>query len=869
MRRNVLEWACDTVKTATTAVVLTHNVDFLLIQSILLPRLRMIGHPRLTVLADAGCAAGSYSQQRFLLDGLGKRYRVVPVDLGRGRRFHPKAILLAGPETAVLAVGSGNLTHGGWSANKEVWADFVSDEVGGLPALAAFKSYLEGVLALVPLHETITDHVMAAFDPQENQWAAELPEPNGLLGSPAATPLLDRIATLAGDGVEAVTVCTPYFDPEGAALAEIGRRFSAPLNALLQPGRAGLTVSVAAKLSSNISLRSVDSFDEEGRSRFIHAKLFAFRRGGSTLLVAGSANCSKAALMAGPSWGNAELVAIREVAHQEADDLLADLQISEAAPELPMVPPSESWEWETAGLRVLAAHRIGGVVEVAYKPDEPFDALWLEVDSLDKVPEDGRPFPGIARFLIADRPEWIRLHGVLSDGTELVSEPLWVDDETALGITAPERRLRAKLSEVEQRPKLTSSDYLEILELFDQHLRQPVKTVRAAHSASERPNIPAARYRIEDVFADGFGKPPPRPAAGRQSTFTDEDFLSLFISFFSGDPKPAEPQPPNPTENQTEESRNPERDESELLKGKQRLEDEEEARTAAERLRPRLLQALTRIEEAMSNPDFVANRPLGRLAADIGSTALLLRKALADGVLSRDEFRSMTRSLWEALFFGRDGGAGAIPARLARDEAGEAGETFVESLASPRLSAALALWCLLEWESRSPEAAWFRLSAGLLAAKLPWLVVGGTPEEVAAELSRIAGSLLSGVDQDALLSAWRRWVRAGAALAAMDGALNAWSQKDLAALIRKGSVSDGELLWQAGEFCTAAGACRRDAQRKGDVRPLGSSKLKRFRGDWLTPVSDLLETGVLKISEPVRQNIADLVVGLRQHSKRV
>ena len=97
IRANILDHMCGSLKSARTAVVLTHNIDFLFVQSLLLPRLRKLGHPKLTVFAEAACAAGSYQQQRDLVTALGQRYRTVPVDLGYGRRFHAKAIFLAGP----------------------------------------------------------------------------------------------------------------------------------------------------------------------------------------------------------------------------------------------------------------------------------------------------------------------------------------------------------------------------------------------------------------------------------------------------------------------------------------------------------------------------------------------------------------------------------------------------------------------------------------------------------------------------------------------------------------------------------------------------------------------------------------------------
>jgi hypothetical protein len=159
---NVLQRMVDATMRATTAVVLTHNIDFMFAQAILVNRLRKSGAPRLTVFADAGCAAGSFTRQSEIADLVGRSFRVVPVDLGVGRRFHPKAIFLAGPDGARLAVGSGNLGHGGWSGNREIWTYFDYPGDGG-PAIAAFRDYLGEVCELAEASEPVRATVLEPF----------------------------------------------------------------------------------------------------------------------------------------------------------------------------------------------------------------------------------------------------------------------------------------------------------------------------------------------------------------------------------------------------------------------------------------------------------------------------------------------------------------------------------------------------------------------------------------------------------------------------------------------------------------------------------------------------------------------------------
>ena len=140
MRLGLLKCIRDS-KGVTNAVILTHNIDFIFLQTVVLAELKRCGHPRLTIFADAQCALSTYAQQAPLLDELGSRFRVVPVAMEPGFRFHPKALLLSGQEKATLFVGSGNLTFGGWRENGEVWTRYGS-EVDGLQPFVAFRNYL-------------------------------------------------------------------------------------------------------------------------------------------------------------------------------------------------------------------------------------------------------------------------------------------------------------------------------------------------------------------------------------------------------------------------------------------------------------------------------------------------------------------------------------------------------------------------------------------------------------------------------------------------------------------------------------------------------------------------------------------------------
>ncbi len=219
MREDILKVIKDS-KDITHVFILTHNIEFLFIQAVLIPALRKCGSPTLTIFADAQCAEESYqSQFRFLKD-LGVRYRVVPIAMRPGFRFHPKAIFLSGQKQASLLVGSGNLTFGGWRENGEVWSRYDPASDGG-GAFGGFRNYMHEVIDLCSdLKEPLRAELEEAFDPTSRSWSESLDSESPLLGHVGkGDSMLSRMQEIAGKApAEHLLICTPYFDREAEAL---------------------------------------------------------------------------------------------------------------------------------------------------------------------------------------------------------------------------------------------------------------------------------------------------------------------------------------------------------------------------------------------------------------------------------------------------------------------------------------------------------------------------------------------------------------------------------------------------------------------------------------------------------------------------
>ena len=838
MRRNVIAWLGQEFTDASHAVALTHNIDFLFVQSVLLPRLRWAGNPRVIIFADADCAASTYGDQRALLDGLGTRYRVVQVDLGPMRRFHPKAFLLSNRQRAICAIGSGNLTHGGMSANHEVWTLGASDGEGaGL--LAGLRDYIRMLLGLLPLADPLRDSIDAVFD-EEQPWVASLPPASGLVMSPSGRSILDQIGDFVTGNVQSISILTPYFDPDGAALAEIRRRFGVPVTAWIQPGREGLSSIAAAALPEGITLKTIDC-SEDRRPSFIHAKVFVFHRPNDVALAAGSANCSRAALLAKGDWGNAELMVVDNVTPDVCANFFAELIQSEALPTLPEQPSSDEPELETPHLRILAARHEGDRLDVAFKSAEPLSDLAVEAE--DGVwPATHVDFVrGLAAFPMSRSPGTIVLAGTTTAGGRLTSSQAWVDDEASLAAPASLRRIIRRLQDADPVGGDPSGEFRAVLDQFRDYLRDPDASRRRSRRSSES-DKPPARYDPAAVFSEQFGK-----AIGAMPRQTDyshnrKSVLAIIEALFAVS-SGVGGRPPDP--DTTGEDPDPTAEEEKLIS---RPKPSPEVRVAEQ-----LRRALKNVEAALLEPTFITGRRPWLLGADIALAAILLVKGLADGHLEIEHYRETTRKLWSELFFGSKGdGTGSIARRMQELNADERGE-FIAAFASPKLSAALTLWSLTEWHADDPDALWFRASAARLQHRNPWLFGPASPEVVAAELQSQAVSLLPPNEQKAVIAAWLELIRSGEALRLLYESLTSIPHLDLVRKVTAKEIRARELLWQANSLAVPVQAYRRDSSVRGEVRLLGETTVRKFKGDHLVPINDLLANGVVDLPPLARE----------------
>src|SRR5690606_14192724 len=199
----------------------------------------------------------------------------------------------------------------------------------------------------------------------------------------------------------------------------------------------------------------------------------------------------------------------------------------------------------------------------------------------------------------------------------------------------------------------------------------------------------------------------------------------------------------------------------------------------ASKRQARALAVLEKMLDTLADPEFIGTRSPADIRRAIIMLALLLRTGRHHGWLSGADFFAVTQRAWRAVFFsGRPSETrGELAARLEREEDPDA---FREALATPRLAAALAAWALAAHrEGAGRELARFDLTCAVSAAHHPWMWRGAALDRISQELHRLIRHTYQAEEEAVLGTWWPRVQRRGAAIGALERALQGASPKDL------------------------------------------------------------------------------------------
>ena len=671
MRQDILK-IIRSAKDVTNAIILTHNIDFVFVQSVVIPALSKCGSPSLTIFADAECATQTYQHQARVLSNLGLRYRVVPVAMRTGFRFHPKALLLAGPTSATLLVGSGNLTFGGWRENGEVWSRFDSDK-DGTQALAAFHRYLHEILEICPDSEALSPRIEEAFDPNTHRWAASMDGPGVLLGRCGqGQAMLEQIRAVVGDvGVDELHVCAPYFDEGAEALRSLARQLgSPPTTVLVQSYRTNLLQAAAKALDLSFTLRAATyqhreraSGEERVREALLHAKFYAARQAATVTVFSGSANCSRAALTVPGSAGNAELMTHATMPSVEFEEgFLAELVVNDVEPVLAAKGNDDEPPSPTGGfLHVRAARIEAGLLRVAFESDETTTLRHAEIGRNVLSPVD----VGVewATFKKSGNPRMIVLVGTCHDA-EVRSQLHWIDDERALRSSARGRSLAESIHRRVRSDRWGIGAWTHVLSELFKHLKYMPKVGsrrRLGARGDDGTTGDPVEFEWDDVFSDTYGLPREIGLTPRRSFALDDRVGSLrtmLLRWYGiGQPEQEDAVPTGDDDAAKQESipSEDEGDGGDKIVGLPRAIPRPELKTASDKERKRALKLVRQVAAKLGEPDFLSERQPEVLAADLKVAAVLLRAGLAAEWLNEQEFFDTTLGIWLPLFFNAAG----------------------------------------------------------------------------------------------------------------------------------------------------------------------------------------------------------------------
>lgn len=863
-------------KDLTHVFIVTFNIDFIFIESVLLRELRKCGHPTLTVLADAGEIVSTFESQGRWVSRVGRRYRAVPISMERGFRFHPKAVMLSGPEHADLFVGSGNLNFGGMRQNDEIWIRYNSTEDGTGP-LAAFRAFAERCLQRAARAGAARHELHDAFDPDQHPWAASLEGPTGLLSRVGAGPsLIDLMAGAIGDlDIERIVVGSPYFDDAGDALAALADRWSGvPIELLIQQEHSQLSRSAWSRIRDPKSIRSVSTGRGQDSRAFIHAKFYGFVGASETLVFAGSANCSRAALTIPGSGGNAELLAVMRIPSEQFDDvILSALTMSEDPPELRTKPLPPGEEPFVPPLRIQAAHYEHGLLIVDFTAPNGLRKVELLADGRMIVSDELQLSRGVLKAHGTGAVSRVQVAGDV-DGERCVSAEHWVDHEFALGATSHQRRMAQAIGEHVAPGQWSFQGWGEILRLLGDHLRYAPKDAGEYSERKKAEKSQAESFDSAAFYTDDYRLPRQRREPGPIDDVTRVLGLRrLLLDYFGIDYEDDEVSDTDEEGVEDEDTVDRQADVRKRPADDARKRPKRDITDAERRRTTRLAR---QIIDTCASKQFIAARPASMLSFDLAVLAVMLVSGHAKRWLSDEDFLDLTHRAWTFLFFddgtdehGRDFGAGALDRR---HRASGDQRAFVESVRSARLAASLATWCFCCPEDVShAEAARFQVATRLAVARLPWLWKlddRAAVEQELYELARRTGWL--GPDVSArwgeVVAEWDRLFSEGLALARLERVLMEQELADLRESVADDAIPAGTLLWQGPKlgFCILTQAANRGLRFRQAVpvltlRPTGQDT--RLLPSYLLPFRRLVKLASKRSPERVGPSHVEALLG--------
>lgn len=396
----------------THALFLSFSTSLPFFESDILGLLRRAGVST-TVITDRR----AYAPDARAVHAAGQHYAVgLP---GNGQLFHPKVMLFTGPDQALAAVGSGNLTLSGWYLNTETLTVIQGSRTRGCaPELLDLARWLQQLPEKLGLGAYATSHVHRCAAQVQSLSSNDVPRRFTLLGN------LERpiIGQLPREPVEELRLYSPFHEFSGNSFDELLQLSQSRLvRVAIDPST---TVIDPASLLARAQARGVAIRFEELTAqtrndsgnrllRYNHGKVIeAVDAGHVQWTLTGSPNVSTAALLRTAATGNCELAVLSrgpESLYPGGGRELAENQLvrreqgpgrfEEHLPAKDLDDLVTEVRLDGASLVIQFSHPLTHATQVQVSPLSDGPEEFLDADLLP---------PGCFTYDVSLRPEWGR-----------------------------------------------------------------------------------------------------------------------------------------------------------------------------------------------------------------------------------------------------------------------------------------------------------------------------------------------------------------------------------------------------------------------------------------------------------------------------
>lgn len=287
-----------------SVIFTTYSINLYYLEQQVLPLLGSKGIHYVSILVDGAMLSTQLEHYGYLSQQRKRNYAVHGIQSNGA--FHPKLIFLAGPDSVLLLLGSGNLTTSGHGKNLEVWnAVYVNSlddtKYGfviqawnymkqlhadlGVSANSKLKSIEENCFLLAKGDEV--EATIFNLDTQ-NQISFHANQSN--------SSLFSQVSNIVGDDrIERITIMCPFHDSEGKFIQELNKRYNPGQIDVLVQADFG-TLPLKMKNQSNVRFFEwTEVMQEKQRQSYFHAKNIIIEGKNKNYLISGSANASIAA----------------------------------------------------------------------------------------------------------------------------------------------------------------------------------------------------------------------------------------------------------------------------------------------------------------------------------------------------------------------------------------------------------------------------------------------------------------------------------------------------------------------------------------------------------------------------------------------